>query len=466
VQTTPLAFPIEDIAVSPTRALRRVTPVAVEASEDNVTGVAGIALFGELLDRLGLVEVADRHHLRPIGPGGYSGGECYRAVVETQLAGGDFLADVSLLRDEATQRLRGSHALPSHTTLFRFLAGSDLGRVKRAQATNTDLLERAWAMGAAPLPGRLTIDPDATYIDTYGKHKEGSRFSYKGEVQMSPLVGVIGESGDVLAIRARGGNASPRRKLASFIDECVAAVPSSARDRYELWIRVDSAGFSKAVVNRAISHQATFTVTAEQTEPVRAAIAQLAMDEATIWRPAQNADGELVGSEIAETTYRFAKHDLRLVIRRQKKSVGEQMSFDDLGGFRFFALITNASKEHSAAELDHHHRLRGGAAEEAIRQLKEDFGMNHAPVQNFFGNWVWWLAAALSHNIARWLRVIALPPAFATCRGKRLRTSFVNIAARVVRRSRRLVLRLPSAYRHAEAFIAALERLRRLPRFA
>ena len=149
-------------------------------------------------------------------------------------------------------------------------------------------------MGAAPAPGRLTIDPDATYIDTYGKLKEGSRFSYKGEVQMSPLVGVIGETGDVLAIRARGGNASPRRKLASFIDECVAAVPRSARDRYELWIRIDSAGFSKAVVNRAISHKATFTITAEQTEPVRAAIAQLAMDEATIWRSAQNADGELV----------------------------------------------------------------------------------------------------------------------------------------------------------------------------
>jgi hypothetical protein len=58
----------------------------------------------------------------------------------------------------------------------------------------------------------LTIDPDATYIDTFGKQKEGSKSSYKGEVQMSPLVGVVGESGDVLAIRARGGNGSPRRQ--------------------------------------------------------------------------------------------------------------------------------------------------------------------------------------------------------------------------------------------------------------
>ena len=55
--------------------------------------------------------------------------------------------------------------------------------------------------GPGPGPGILTIDPDATYVDTYGKQKEGSKFSYKGEVQMSPLVGVVGETGDVLCIR-------------------------------------------------------------------------------------------------------------------------------------------------------------------------------------------------------------------------------------------------------------------------
>jgi hypothetical protein len=275
VKTTAPLFEVEDrVVVRPRRGVARVV---VEASEDNVTGFGGIALVGELLDRLGVVEVADRHHLRPIGPGGYSGGECYRPIVELQLAGGDFLSDVSLLFDEATRRLRGSRALPSHTTLFRFLAGADLGRVMRAQAVNREMLKRAWAMGAAPVPGRLTIDPDATYIDTYGKLKEGSRFSYKGEVQMSPLVGVVGETGDVLAVRARGGNTSPRRKLASFIDECVAAIPTEARPRYELWIRIDSAGFSNRVVETCVAHNAIFTITAEQNASVREAICALAM---------------------------------------------------------------------------------------------------------------------------------------------------------------------------------------------
>ncbi|MGH3577171.1 MAG: IS1380 family transposase [Mycobacterium sp.] len=462
--TAPL-FEIDDIVIA--RPFQRVAPVVVEATEDDVTGVAGIALFGELLDHLGLVEAADRRGLRPVGPGGYSGGECYRPVVELQLAGGDFISDVSLLQDEATMRLRGSHALPSHTTLYRFLAGADLGRVAKAMAVNRDMLRRAWAMGAAPAPGIMTIDPDATYVDTYGTQKEGSKFSYKGTVQMSPLVGVVGETGDVLAIRARGGNASPRRKLASFIDECVAAIPKDARPNYQLWLRVDSAGFSASVVEAATRHSAVFSITCVQNKAVRRAIEALALDPDTVWVQALDAEGELAGSEVAETTYRFAKRDLRLIVRRQRKAAGEQLSFDDLGGWRFFAMITNIPPLFAtASDIDHHHRLRGGAPEEAIRQLKEDFGMNHAPLQSFAANWLWWLASVLAYNVARWVRVLALPESFRTCRGKRLRSSFFNVAARVVRSARRVHLRLPRAYRHADAFITGLKRLRALPMFA
>jgi len=465
VKTTPTLFEIADPVV--TSSWQRVAPVVVESTEDDVTGIAGLALFGELLDHLGLVDSADRRGLRPIGPGGYTGGECYRPVVELQLAGGDFISDVSLLKDEATQRLRGSHALPSHTTLYRFLAGADLGRIAKAMAVNRDMLRRAWAMGGAPAPGILTIDPDATYIDTFGKLKEGSTFSYKHEVQMSPLVGVVGETGDVLAVRARGGNASPKRKLASFVDECVAAIPAVARERYQLWVRVDSAGFSRSVVEAASKHSAAFSITCVQNKAIRRAIEALATDPTTLWVPAKEADGELVGSEVSETTYRFAGRDLRLIVRRQRKASGEQLSFDDLGGWRFFALITNVPPLlASAVDIDRHHRLRGGAPEEAIRQLIHDFGMNHAPLQSFFANWLWWLASALAYNVARWIRVLAQPEAFRTCRGKRLRASFFNVAARVVRSGRRLYLRLPRAYRHATAFIAALAKLRALPTFA
>jgi len=41
-----------------------------------------VALWGQLLDRLNVVAEAERRGLRPIGPGGYTGGECYRALVK------------------------------------------------------------------------------------------------------------------------------------------------------------------------------------------------------------------------------------------------------------------------------------------------------------------------------------------------------------------------------------------------
>ena len=465
MNATALAFDLEDTRVSRPR-LAVPTPI-VTPSEDSVTGVGGVALWGALLDRIGLVGEADRRALRPIGPGGYGGGTCYRAVVETQLAGGDFLSDRSLLADEATLRLRGPHPLPSHTTLWRFCAGADLGRVAKAAAVNRAMLRRAWAMGAGPTGDVLTVDADATLVPTYGPDKEGSTFTYRREgVALSPMMGICGETGDVLALRARGGNANAGRALGTFLDECVAAIPAAVRERTRLWFRLDSAGYQKDVVEAAERHGADFTITARNFTNVVAAMHELALDPATTWAPAQGSEQER-GSEVAETTFAFAGRTLRLIVRRLPRRTGEQLSFDDLDGWHLRALITNIAVEAgSAVSVEHHHRLRGGVPEETIRQLKEDFGLNHAPLESFFGNWLWWQASALAYNTGRWLRVLALPSSFATCRGKRLRLAFLNVAARVVWSGRRLHLRLPRAYPHAAAFVAAIARLSRLPAFA
>jgi hypothetical protein len=439
-------------------------------ADEDVTGVAGAALWGPLLDRLNLVDVADGRRLRPIGPGGYTGGECYRTLVEVLLAGGEFLSDRSLL-EGATEALRGGHAFPSHTTLFRFCAGADFGRAQKAAAVNRTMLARAWALGAGPSGGLVTIDPDATLVDTYGLAKEGSRFTYRGEVGLSPLVGVCGETGDVLALRARGGNAHPGRAIAGFVKECAAAVPTAVRAVKNLWVRIDSAGYQHDVFTACEALGAAFSITAPQRSNVRATVLALATDSGTVWVPALGAETEK-GSEIAQTTLeigRTKRHRrvLRLIVRRQPTSVGDQLAFDDLDGWRFHAIVTNLPALFAPPEMvEAHHRLRGGIPEDTIRQLKEDFGLIHAPVRNFFGNWLWWHACALAHNVARWIRDHLLPREFRRCRGKRLRIAFFNVAARVVTHARQLWLRIPRSHAWADAFIEALTRIRALPAFA
>ncbi|MGH9213243.1 MAG: hypothetical protein ACRD2C_21620 [Acidimicrobiales bacterium] len=109
--------PLFDAGEIVKRPAREAAKVQVTRTDDLVTGIAGAALWGPLLDRLGVLDEADRRQLRPIGPGGYTGGECYRALVEVILAGGDVISDRSLLAGVANQRLRGSHVLPSQWTL-------------------------------------------------------------------------------------------------------------------------------------------------------------------------------------------------------------------------------------------------------------------------------------------------------------------------------------------------------------
>jgi hypothetical protein len=230
-----------------------------------------------------------------------------------------------------------------------------------------------------------------------------------------------------------------------------------------LWIRVDSAGYQQQVIEAAERHRADFTVTVKGYPTVTAVVHALAGDPDTVWTPALGAETDK-GSEIAETTAVLLGRTRRLIVRRQPGRAGDQLALDGRDGWRLHAIITNVpAGRMSAAEVEAHHRLRGGIPEDTIRALKNDFGMIHAPVQPFFGNWLYWLAAALAHNVALWLRTLALPRAFRRARGKRLRLAFLNVAARLVRHGRRLHLRFPAAYTHPHAFIAPSTGSRRYP---
>jgi hypothetical protein len=166
----------------------------------------------------------------------------------------------------------------------------------------------------------------------------------------------------VLALRARGGAANDGRAMGSFIDECVAAVPTGARGRYGLWIRLDSAGYQDQALAAAERHQADFSVTARQYAPVAAVVHALAADPATVWTPALGRETEQ-GSEIAATTTTLLGRTVRLIVRRQPKAAGDQVAIDDSehwAGGCTPSSPTSARRGLSAAAVEAHHRLRGG----------------------------------------------------------------------------------------------------------
>lgn len=142
----------------------------------------------------------------------------------------------------------------------------------------------------------------------------------------------------------------------------MAAVPTGARGRYRLWIRVDSAGYQDQALAADECHQADFSVTARQYQyaPVAAVFHALAADPATVWTPALGRETEQ-GREIAATTTTLLGRTVRLIVRRQPKAAGDQLAIDDSEHWRLHAIITNVGPERmSAAAVEAHHRLRGG----------------------------------------------------------------------------------------------------------
>ena len=174
-------------------------------------------------------------------------GDKMMTLVASALAGGDCINDADALRAGGTARVLGFTA-KAPSTLGAFLRSFRWGHVRRLDQVSRELLARAWAAGAGPGDGPLTIDLDSTICETYGLAKEGARHhGYTGARGYHPLLAVAAGTGDVLMSRLREGRANTARGTAHFLRETVGRV------RYggvmgQLTVRADSGFYTHAVV--------------------------------------------------------------------------------------------------------------------------------------------------------------------------------------------------------------------------
>ncbi len=110
-------------------------------------------------------------------------------LVASALAGGDCIDDADVLRTGGTDRVLGC-VVKAPSTLGTFLRSFRWGHVRQLDRVSRELLARAWAAGAGPGDGPLTIDLDSTSCETYGLAKEGgARPRLHRPARLSPAAG-------------------------------------------------------------------------------------------------------------------------------------------------------------------------------------------------------------------------------------------------------------------------------------
>ena len=303
---------------------------------------AGLLLPATLARHLGLRELVD-HHLDLGGaPGRANTGDKLMTLVASAMAGGDCIDDADVLRTGGTAcTLGGTVKAPS--TRGTFLRSFRWGHVRQLDRVSRELPARAWAAGAGPGDGPLTIDLDSTICETYGLAKEGARHhGYTGKRGYHPPLAIAAGTGEVLMSRLREGRANTARGAAHFLRETVGRVRYAGANG-RLTLRADSGFYTHGVVSVCRKMDVRFSITIRQHKSLRNLIEAIPEDA---WTPIPYwMDG---AADVAETTCTPFQSEpdaapVRLIVRRLKPTPGSQLAL--FAKYSYHGFITDRDGE-------------------------------------------------------------------------------------------------------------------------
>ncbi len=413
--------------------------------DERVVCDAGVMLVATVAGRLGIEALSQRLvRLRPKRPGAANAARKLMALIYAMVLGADSIDDCDVLRAGRTRRLLGGW-LAAPSTLGTFLRAFTFGHVRQLDRLLAESLRRAWAAGAGPGDGRLTIDVDSFVGEVCGRLKQGAAFGYTHVLGYHPILATRAQTGEVLHLRLRKGSANTQRGIERFCDELIARMDRAGATGVKL-LRADSGFWKTRVFERLERAGWQYSIGVRMIKTVSAAAA--AIDEGA-WQSIDYPDGG--EAQIAETTYAGR----RLIVRRTRLLGAQAELWPD---WRHFAFVTNRAEDITIVEAEHRQHA---VVELVIRDLK-DQAMAHFPSGQFSANAAWTVLAAIAHNLLRWTELLGLPDGPIRA-ARTVRRQLLQLPGRLVSHAGRWILRLPARWPWQTHFIEALTRIRALP---
>jgi hypothetical protein len=464
--------------------------LSVAADAKGIIGHAGAVLLRACADQTGLTgALSGALQVRGRSPG------WDRGVVLVQLAvaivlGATSMADITLLKQQA-----GVFGEPaSDSTVRRALVELDAKALSRIRRARTRVRAHVWDLLAARdggfawvkvagrvLTGWIVVDIDATLITAHSD-KDGAAATFKKGWGFHPLGAWCANTGEVLAMLLRPGNAGANTVADHLIvlEQAIAAIPAAFRAK--VLIRIDGAGATHELLERIQALNTSrrvvrFCVGWKITPVDEDAIAAL---PASVWTTAFDQDGEPQDdchvAEITDLNARTAgwPAGTRLIVRRSRPSRRHERKltdFEKATGWRYqvtaidYPRMRGVPGSHHPWFADVLYRQRGGAAEGRVR-VNKAMGLTNLPSQTWDVNVGWVLAANLAADLDAWTRLLGLhdEPDLALAEPETLRYRLWHLPARLASHARRRILKIPADWPWAAAFTICWKRLSALPR--
>ena len=333
-------------------------PINIDFDDPKLSGDGGLMLVAAMFERLGVAETAGRW-VNVDGDGSANVGPKLETLVASMIAGGSHIDHANRLRAGATDDLLAHHTY-APSTLGTWLRCFDTVSVTQLDLLAGELFVRAWQAGLGPwVHGTVIVDMDSTIAPVFSSAKEGAAYGYTKTLGYHPLVATIADTGEIVGIANRDGNANTatgsRRMLSTIV----------ARLRNHLDI-----GYSVGVRRTSRMWDLINTINDDRWVPIdyRAGVAQVAQTWDNKWG--------------------------RIIVRRVR-NIRDGALFDT---WEHHAFVTSNSAP--VVEADAHHRDHA-VVELNIRDLKAG-ALAHVPSGARHANAAWVICAGIAYNIARW----------------------------------------------------------------
>jgi hypothetical protein len=354
----------------------------------------------------------------------------------------------------------------SAATIWRAVNDTDAATLDALRRARGTARAKVWgSFGAADV---TVLDIDAALVEVHSANKENAASHYKGGYGFHPLFCFDDATGEALAGVLRPGNAAANSGAdqLAVVDAAIASLPERyqaghhagddpAEVVHSMVVRADSAGAVRELVDGLVARNVEFSVYARVNDQLSAAIRAVPADA---WARAVRDDGEARhAGEVAELDVTLAgwPAGTRVICRREKPHPGAQLRLWDTDGYRHQVTLTNSAGDAVALEL---RQRRHARVENSIKALR-DTGLDRMPFASFAANQAWLELVLTAADLLAWLRLGCLDGTLARAEPKALRYRLLHVAARIVRRGRRIVLRLPEHWPWSEELARAYHRL-------
>ena len=427
--------------------------------ESQLTHFGGMWLIQRFCNKLRLRRLIQRYVNVSGRTSTYHPAELIVALLFTIIMGLRRINKTDILQyNGAFLEMLGLERFPDQSTLRRFLKRLAPKSIRQLVRLHDSL--RAYLFTLPHQRNSLVFDVDSTVIIIYGR-AEGARVGYNpkkpGRRSYHPLLCFEEGFQEFWHGSLRPGNAGASTGAVPFLKVCLAKAPSTIT-RSRMRFRMDSGFYGSRVIRFLDASGRGYVMVAREYRNIKA--------RARACRFQALGNGWQVAEFRHKVHHKMMRRHRFVVVRRpipQDPEDSAQLTLFKDRKYAYHVLVTNLTL--SPWRVYRFYSVRA-TIEKNIREFVYDYPLGKIPTDTWTANVAFFQLVLFAADIVHWFKRLCLPPQYLTTTLDSIRTDFLVLPARLVRESKRNVVKLPHDYHYQREFLEAsgkVDRLR-LPR--